>query len=242
MAMGKASKQVWVAGADGCPKGWLVVFRSLNGENPRAQIFKQITDALKEPERPKIVAVDIPIGLLKTSQRGGRSADIEARKVLSLRKSSIFPAPSKPVLKARSFEEAKEIEQQNSKPPKKLTKQVYYLLCKIRQLDAIAASYSGIIFECHPEVSFWAMNNKAEMLSPKRKLHGFDERCKILARNRYEHSFLTTRVGSYEDHSRDDLIDACAAAWTAERIFRKTALRFPAKPDDDSEVDAAIWA
>jgi len=146
------------------------------------------------------------------------------------------------VLKAKSFEEAKEIEQQNSKPPKKLTKQVFNLLCKIRQLDAIAASYSGIIFECHPEVSFWAMNNKAEMSSPKRKPHGFDERCKILVQNKYEHSFLTTRVGSYEEHSRDDLTDACAAAWTAERIFRRTALRFPAKPANESEVDIAIWA
>lgn len=234
---------MWVAGADGCPAGWLVVFRSINGQSPRAQIFDKITDAFQQRERPKILAVDIPIGLLKTSRKGGRSADIEAREVLSLRKASIFPAPSRPALKARSPAEAREIEKRNSDPPKSLAKQVINLLDKIRQLDAVAARYSGIIFECHPEVSFWAMNGRREMSFPKRTLDGFNERCRILTRNGYDRSFLTTRIGSYKEHSRDDLPDACAAAWTAERIFRKEAIRFPAKPKpDDCGLDMAIWA
>lgn len=232
---------MWVAGANGCPAGWLVVFRSLIGQRPRAQIFEKIADALAEPERPNIVAVDIPIGLLTTSQTGGRSADIEARKVLNLRKPSIFPAPSRPALQANSLDEAKEIERNNSVPPKMLTIQVYNLFDKIRQLDAVVAKYSGIIFECHPEVSFWAMNNRSEMSLPKKKLRGFEERCKILAQNGYEPLFLTTRVGSYREHSRDDLPDACAAAWTAERILKKQAIRFPAKPDD-CRPGMAIWA
>ncbi len=234
---------MWVAGADGCPAGWLVVFRSINGQSPRAQIFERITEAFKQQDRPKILAVDIPIGLMTISHTGGRCADIEARKELSLRKSSIFPPPSRPVLKARSPAEAKKIEKSNSDPPKSLAKQVINLLDKIRELDAIAAAYSGIIFECHPEVSFWAMNKKAEMSLPKRKLVGFEERCKILAKNKYDRSFLTRRVGSYKEHSRDDLADACAAAWTAERIFKHEAIRFPAKPEaDDCGLDMAIWA
>ena len=233
---------MWVAGADGCPRGWLVVFRSTSGQSPRAEIFEKIADAFTAPEQPKIIAIDIPIGLPAVSQEGGRSADREARKMLSLRQSSIFPAPSRPVLRARSFKEAKAIEQRNSKPPKMLTKQVSNILSKIREVDAIAALHSGRIFECHPEVSFWAMNNKNEMSLPKRKSQGFDERCNILAQNKFAHSFLTTRVGSYKEHSRDDLTDACVAAWTAERILRKQAIRFPAKSDlDDCGLDMAIW-
>ena len=234
---------MWIAGADGCPAGWLVVFRAINGQSPRAQIFKKITDAFEQQERLKILAVDIPIGLATTSRKGGRCADVEARKVLGLRKSSIFPAPSRAVLKARSPAEAREIEKRNSDPPKSLAKQVINLLDKIRQLDAIAARYSGIIFECHPEVSFWMMNECREMSFPKRTLDGFNERCGILTRNGYDRSFLTTRVGSYKEHGRDDLPDACAAAWTAERIFRKEAVCFPAKPKpDDCGLNVAIWA
>jgi predicted RNase H-like nuclease len=234
---------MWVAGADGCPAGWLVVFRSTTGQSLRAEIFEKIADAFAAPEQPKIIAIDIPIGLPAKSQKGGRAADREARKVLTLRKTSIFPAPSRPVLQAKSFKEAKDIEKRNSVPPKTLTKQVFNILPKIRELDAIAASYSGAIFECHPEISFWAMKYEIEMSRPKRNFQGFDERCKILVQNKFEHSFLTTRVGSYKEHSRDDLPDACAAAWTAERILRKKAIRFPAKPAfDDCGLDMAIWA
>lgn len=234
---------MWVAGADGCPAGWLVVFRSINAQSPRAKIFEKIADVLAAPEQPKIIAVDIPIGLSKISQQGGRSAEIEARKVLHFRKSSIFPAPSRSALQAKSFDQAKDIERNNSAPPKMLTKQAFHLLEKIRQLDAIAAIYSRIFFECHPEVSFWMINQKREMSLPKRRASGVEERCKILARNKFTHSFLNTRIGSYKEHGRDDLIDACAAAWTAERILTKQAIRFPLMSEvDDTGLDMAIWA
>lgn len=233
----------WVAGADGCPGGWLVVFRSINDRYHRAEIYKKISDVFGAPERPKIIAVDIPIGLPTTSRRGGRAADVEARKVLNARKPSIFPAPSRPAIQAKSLEEAKQIEHDNSSPPKTLTSQVYNLFDKIRELDAIAARHSGIVFECHPEVSFWAMNNKIEMSLPKKSRAGFEERCKTLARNKFTQSFLNTRLGSYKEHSRDDLADGCAAAWTAERIFKNEAIRFPPDPDlDGCGLDMAIWA
>ncbi len=243
MAMSKGAKQAWVAGADGCPAGWLVVFRSINGESARAQIFEKIADVLAAAERPDILAVDIPIGLPTTSLQGGRLADREARKVLNLRKSSIFPAPSRPVLKAKSFAEAKSIEAGNSTPSKKLAKQVFNLLDKIRELDGLATSYPGIIFECHPEVSFWAMNNKVEMSLPKKTRHGFEQRRKILAQGKFERAFLETRIGSLHDQGRDDFADACAAAWTAERILKRRAIRFPLNADiNDRGIDMAIWA
>jgi predicted RNase H-like nuclease len=241
--MSRPSQTIWVAGVDGCPFGWLAVFRSMTGDPPRARLFKSIKDVVAAPERPVRVAVDIPIGLSAVSEKGGRLADREARKVLRLRKSSIFPAPSRPVLQARSAEEAREIEHRNSMPPKKLAKQVYFILPKIRELDAIAESHLGIIFECHPEVSFWAMNDRTEMPLPKKSSKGLADRHRILARHNYGQPFLTGRLGSHQEHSRDDLLDACAAAWTAERILKRHALRFPANPDlDDRGLDMAIWA
>ena len=233
----------WVAGADGCPAGWLVVFRSINGEPARARIFKNIADALNAPEQPKIVAIDIPIGLQRTSQKGGRSADREARKVLRLRKSSIFPVPSRAALGAESFRAAQSLEFKNSVPPKKLGKQAFNLFKKIRQVDSLMPKLSAVIFECHPEVSFWAMNQKCEMTLSKRSRKGFDERCKILSRNGYESSFLTKRVGTSEECNRDDFPDACVAAWTAERIHMVTAFRFPNERIlDDRDIEMAIWA
>src|SRR5262249_12351690 len=113
-------RQMWVAGVDGCPAGWLAVFRSFDGRDHSAKIVKSIADVCTASERPKIVAVDIPIGLLSISRPGGRAADRACRKILGrIRQSSIFPPPCRATLQAVSFGQACEIEQANSAPPKK---------------------------------------------------------------------------------------------------------------------------
>src|SRR5215470_17061847 len=154
---------MWVAGVDGCPAGWLAVFRSLDGREPAVQIFDSLAQVLSAPERPKIVAVDIPIGLPKVSQKGGRAADIDCRRILGARRSSVFPPPSRAVLAAASYLEACEIERLNSMPAKKISRETFNILHKIREADAVAASFKGRMFECHPEASFWAMNGKLAM-------------------------------------------------------------------------------
>ena len=245
---------MWVAGADGCPAGWLAVFRSLEGQDHRARIFESLVQVVSAPEQPRIVAVDIPIGLPKVSARGGRAADRECRKILGRdRQSSIFPPPSRPTLAAGSFLEACEIERAHSWPPKKVSQQTFNILSKIREVDGIAAMFKGVIFECHPEVSFWAMNGQRAMSLPKKVSRrknpdginesGLDERRRLLLENGYSAAFLATRLGSLRECGADDFVDACAAAWTAERKFRDQAVRFPSTADPDEHgVDMAIWA
>jgi predicted RNase H-like nuclease len=245
---------VWVAGADGCRAGWLVVFRSLDGLAHRARIVKSLEQDFSAIEAAKLIAVDIPIGLLGVSRRGGRSADRECRKILGRdRQSSIFPPPSRATLKAATFPEACEIELLNSVPPKKISQQTFNILGKIREVDAIAQRFRGAVFECHPEVSFWAMNGRLAMRLPKKgsrrknpegiNQSGLQERRELLLRNGYDAAFLAIRFGSAEQYGPDDFVDACAAAWTAERIFTKQAIRFPATTDlDEIGLDMAIWA
>jgi predicted RNase H-like nuclease len=245
---------MWVAGVDGCPAGWLVVFRSVADQCHKARIVGSLVDVFLALEQPKVVAVDIPIGLLNISRTGGRVADRECRKVLGRhRQSSIFPPPSRPTLNSTSFIEACELEMANSMPPKKVNQQTFNIMHKIREADALAPRFQGSLFECHPEISFWAMNNRVAMRLPKKGPRTTDiehigrsgllERRQLLLRNRYSDEFLATRLGSAKQCASDDFVDACAAAWTAERIFRGEAIRFPAAPDlDDRGFDMAIWA
>jgi len=243
---------MWVAGVDGCPAGWLAVFRSFDGRDHSAKIVKSIADVCTASERPKIVAVDIPIGLLSISRPGGRAADRACRKILGrIRQSSIFPPPCRATLQAVSFGQACEIEQANSAPPKKLSRQTFNILAKIREVDAVALRFEGLIFECHPEVSFWAMNARQPMRLPKKPSRrknpdsesGLRERRQLLLRNGYDAEFLTTCLGLAKDSGPDDFVDACAAAWTAERILNGRAVRFPRLPDVDAVgLDMAIWA
>ena len=232
---------MWVLGVDGCRSGWLAVFRSTDGGPPRAQLFKTFADVVAQQVAK--IAVDIPIGLSSVSEKGGRKADREARKFLGRRRgSSVFPAPSRSTLLASSFEDACQIEYKNSKPPKMISKQTYNILCKIRQVDQVANDKRGIVYECHPEVSFCVMKGQ-DLQSSKKTAAGLNERRALLGKFGYCEDFMKTRIGRPGDHSRDDLVDACVAAWTAERILTGIGTRFPEEEDfDGRNLDMAIWA
>jgi predicted RNase H-like nuclease len=149
--------------------------------------------------------------------------------------------------------EACEIELVNSMPSKKMNQQTFNIFGKIREADAIAHLFKGRIFECHPEVSFWAMNGGLAMRLAKKVSRrknpdglnktGLEERRQLLARNGFSDPFLSARPGLAKECGPDDLLDACAAAWTAARILTGQALRFPAAAESDElGMDMAIWA
>src|SRR5262249_10865572 len=150
---------------------------------------------------------------------GSRTADIACRKLLGpRRRSSIFPPPSRAALAATTFLEACEIERAHSALPKKISQQTFNILAKIREVDEIVPLFRGMIFECHPEVSFCAMNNHLAMRFAKKVEDGSSERRLLLLQKGYDKGFLSLRIGSSKECSSDDFLDACAAAWTAERI------------------------
>jgi len=242
---------MWVAGIDGCPAGWLVVFRSITDRRHRASVVASLAEVFYGEERPLIAAIDIPIGLPAVSQAGGRNADRECRKLLGRpRQCSIFPPPSRAALHAASFREACELEMQSSSPSKRINRQTFNIMGKIREADAIAHRLQGSLFECHPEMSFWAMNDRRAMRLPKKGRvnackageSGSSERRRLLMSQGYSEAFLSTRIAASSQCGTDDPLDACAAAWTAQRILGGEAIRFPAAPDlDGTGLDMAIW-
>ena len=90
-----------VVGVDGCTGGWIVASRDAGGAISVRRV--DAFEALFEAPRPEVVAVDVPIGL---PQRGPRDCDVEARRLLGARRSSVFPAPIRGVLAAASHAEA----------------------------------------------------------------------------------------------------------------------------------------
>ena len=92
------------AGADGCPKGWICVSRELGGGPISSTCFRTAAELLGQRPVPKVLGIDIPIGL---PSKGPRECDREARRLLGRpRAASVFPAPIRPLLRARSWEEA----------------------------------------------------------------------------------------------------------------------------------------
>lgn len=203
-----------VAGVDGCRAGWVVVH---DGAAFVCDDFVTVLDALPDDT---VVAVDIPIGLADHYQVGGRECDRSARARLGrVRGTSVFPAPPRPALAARSLEQAREL----GWPA---TKQALNIAAKIDQVDRVMTpALQRRVFEVHPELSFAELNAGRVLLSKKRRRTGRDERWSLL-----ERAGVPTPARPHAGEAEDDLLDACAAAWSARRIAQGDDQLLPITP------------
>lgn len=225
---------VWVAGADGCKRGWFRAARETGTGELRFEVFREASELLRAAPSPRVLGLDIPIGL---TESGPRACDVAARDALRpLRASSVFPAPVRPALGARTRVEASDITARCD--GRLVSSQAFGLYAKIREVDALlvkSGEARARIREVHPEVCFWAWNDGEPMRAPKKTPAGLRQRKAlaekwlgpgVLARARAEHA--RRGVGD------DDILDAIAALWTATRIAEGRARTLPAIPPVDT--------
>jgi len=222
-----------IAGIDGCPGGWLLISKDIATGQIISKILTRINDVISLDPRPDIITIDIPIGL---TDSGPRECDLEARRQLGKpRSNSVFPAPIRPTLVAESYEQACQIGQ--NLDGRKLSKQTWSILPKIKEVDLfmrLDPLTQGWIREVHPEVCFWLWNGLSSMDYNKKKAEGRAERENLVVahfRERYTAAKLSLRGGRY---SYDDLLDAFAALWSAERIYTGRDMVLPPNPPEDS--------
>jgi len=232
-----------VAGVDGCRAGWLVVLVDEQGRpNPSSQVrlcteFEEILSLFPAPDA---IAVDIPIGLLDRPQRGGRVCDQQARRLLGRRACTVFSPPSRQVLGATCYEDVR---------AQGLSIQAYGILSKIREVDRLMTpELQKVIHEAHPELAFTALAGHP-MRFNKTTPRGHQERLCALERAP-RHFFQGIRrlfVDGLKTFTRrqvapDDVLDACALAYTAFRIANGKAQRLPLHPVVDPRgIRMEIW-
>lgn len=220
-------------GIDGCKSGWFFVSLS-DDQSWDIGILNNISELSNILPDYKLILVDIPIGL-KESGTSERLCDLEARKVLSLRKSSVFPAPCRQALNCSSYYEASQLNCEHTS--RKLSKQTWEIAGKIKQMDDYLAGVNtfGKVREFHPEIGFWALNNKREMQNKKKTNDGFEERLNLLSNYcpvakdiviKAMVEYRTTEV------ARDDILDALSGAITAKHSDSLGTL--PELPEKDS--------
>jgi predicted RNase H-like nuclease len=161
--MSKVADEVWLAGVDGCPGGWIAAFVRPFGDDDALVVFTSFADVLAAAQRPAIVAVDIPIGLPERAGRGGREAENAVRPLLGARQSSVFSVPSRAAIYAGDYAEACRIAFSTSEPPRKVSKQLFNIAPKIREVDASLRAGPAVtarVHEVHPELAFWRLNGE----------------------------------------------------------------------------------
>ncbi len=221
-----------VVGVDGCPGGWVAVSWDVEARTLTLAVHGSFPALLVAYPDAAAIGVDIPIGL---AADGPRRCDVEARKVLGPRRSSVFPAPHPGVLDAPTYPAALALAR--SLTAKGISKQVFAISGKVAEVNrALTPELQRHVFEVHPEVSFWALAGKRPMAYHKSKAEGFDERRALLAAS-LDGAAIPTRPearGFARPAKADDVLDAIVAAWTAHRRATGAAGRLPEEPSTDA--------
>ena len=215
-----------LTGVDGCNSGWICISRDMDTEKICSNVFPNAKSLLEQLSGSVIIAVDIPIGL---SEDERRLCDIQAKKLLGSRHTTVFHAPIRPAVKASNHKKANDIQRKICQHG--LSIQAFSICYKIREFDEILSRQPGLqqrVKEVHPEVCFWAWNGNRPMSYSKKTTEGL-----ILRRNLITVHFGIEAVKdirskySRKNVADDDIHDAFAALWTAERILRDEASRIP---------------
>src|SRR5262249_14296760 len=161
----------WLAGVDGCPAGWIAAFVHPQGSDVGIAVMRRFADVLAAPEQPALVAVDIPIGLPERTGAGGRAAESAVRPLLGGRQSSGFSVPSRAAVYAPDYAQACDTALATSDPPRKVSRQLFMIAPKIREVDALLRAdpmAAAKVFEVHPELAFWRLNGERALAEPKK--------------------------------------------------------------------------
>ena len=223
-------------GVDGCPAGW-VMATVIDGVARPGEVYASISELYEAAKsKASVILLDMPIGLSEGGKEG-RLCDRLGREALGPRRSSLFPTPSRPVLAAETYEEACAAHQ--SVTGSKISKQAWFLVPKIREVDVFLQSDSygrTRVRECHPELAFAGVNGGNPMAHPKKHPLGFLDRLRA----------LEAKVSGVEASLRDamdrfgtkvlvadDVLDAMVLAYLSS-LGPKALSTLPPKPPKDS--------
>ena len=199
-----------IAGVDGCSKGWFAATRS------GARVLRTPAELEAFFDAVEVCAIDVPIGL---AHRGSRACDKEARKRLPKRSMCVFSPPIRDVVHLHDHAVANARSRELN--GRGLSKQAVAIAPKICEVDEILRRRRDLterVFEVHPEVSFAIWNGGRPMTVKKSKLEGRDMRRRLViphfGQSLFDDALATARGSAKED----DVLDAFAALWSAERI------------------------
>jgi len=205
-------------GGDGCKAGWFTILLTENNDW-EVGVFPDIFSLWNEYRRASVILLDVPIGLRERGDEE-RKCDKKARELLgSKRAFSVFPAPCRAAIYAKSYKKASEINKEMT--GRKLSLQTWNIIPKIREVDILLSTNKSArlqIREIHPEICFWALAGGHPMKHSKKTREGLLERTQILQSiYPWTEEIIKHALSTYKrkDVKQDDILDALSAAVTA---------------------------
>ncbi len=216
-----------LAGVVPCSGGWLAVTGKLQGVTllpEGGQVLETLVEVLDYRPSFDVVAIHAPIGLLGDPVTGGRACDRAARAVLGQpRAGAVFTPPSRRLLASEDWTATTE----------RLSAVTWQMVPHIEEVAREIGSYhQRTVYEIHPELSFFQLNDDQPLRHSKRLVAGQRER----------RALLEARLPGIERVLDDPphapygrILEASAALWTARRIAARAVTRIPEDPEWDDE-------
>ena len=155
--------------------------------------------------------------------------------MLGKRRSSVFPAPIRPILTATSHADASSIRRRVE--GKGISIQTWAIVPKIIEVDSLLQAdmtRHEVVREVHPEVSFFFLNGNRPLGASKKTPDGYRQREALLQQWCGQATVNARAMRAELKCQMDDLLDALVVLWTAERIAAGTAMSIPATPPVDA--------
>lgn len=213
-----------------CPGGWLIVPARLAGvtvnvEEP--EVVRTLLDALEYKPKFEAAAIYAPVSFYEFPQGPYRPCDAEARQMVGWpRIVGIRPMPSRAALKAKSREEARQIEPW-------LTSDDFRRFKWWREAERdFQPFHQRTFFAAHPDLSFTNLNGDLPVTSSPYHPEGVVERMHLIRDKLPGVEDVIMRpppAGAGQVH----VMQACALIWTARRAAGRAMSRLPADPTWD---------
>jgi predicted RNase H-like nuclease len=219
---------VRVLGVDGCKGAWVAVALE-DGALAGVRRVERIGDLIADAAT--VIGIDTPLG---ECAPGGREADRGARAFLSPRSGLVFAAPMFDALRFDDRERASAHSVEAG--GQGIGSHAWGLRFYMRDARPHWCAEPGRIFEIHPECSFREMAGRP--LASKKHWPGVRDRLSLLR----AHGIDLLADPSELAVPAEDVLDAAAVAWSAQRVVLGVARSFPEPPErDDAGRDVAIW-
>jgi len=184
-------------------------------------VLESLADVLDYRPSFAVVALHAPVGAPDDTTEW-RAADLAARERLGRRRATVVRAPSRAVLDAESFEEARKID-----PSLDIVR--WRSLAKAAEAIREVGSWrQRAVWEVHPELALMQMNEGEPVPYGRRTQHGRKVRRDLLIDKLPGADWiLDERPPGVRE---DKLIDALADLWTSRRIMARAITRMTDPP------------
>ena len=227
----KQSPYKMLGGVVPCPGGWLVLPARLAAvtvivEEP--MVMPTLIEVLEFKPKFEAAAIFAPVGFEDEPNGPFRPCDREARDMVGWpRLAAIKPIPSRAALRAKTREEARELEPW-------LTNDDFRRMKWIREAEQeFQPFHQRNWFAAHPDLSFYVLNGDKPLTSSPYQAEGVYERMNLIKSKLpgvEDAVTATPPAGAAQVH----LLQAAGLLWTARRAAGRAVNRLPADPNWDN--------